>query len=92
MRMKLVCLNYGQVNSSLDDKYLVEYDPNRDGVAPDGTPMTAHIIVTDDVTQALDLPSKEMIELWQKTDEREPVRPDGRPNRPLTAYTVEFMK
>jgi hypothetical protein len=53
MRMKLICLNYGQVDSSLDGKYLVEYDPCRDGVAPDGTPMTAHVVVTDDPEQAL---------------------------------------
>jgi hypothetical protein len=33
-----------------------------------------------------------MIELWQRVDEREPIRAtDGRPNKPLTAYTVEFM-
>jgi hypothetical protein len=93
MKMKLVCLNYGQVNSSLDDKYLVEYDPCRDGIAPDGTPMTAHVVVTDDVEKALDLPAQEMIELWQRVDEREPFRAtDGRPNKPLTAFTVEFLK
>lgn len=27
--------------------------------------------------------------LWTSTSSRIPVRPDGRPNRPLTAYTIE---
>lgn len=29
-------------------------------------------------------------ETWRKTSEKYPVRPDGKPNRPLTAYTAEI--
>lgn len=29
-------------------------------------------------------------ECWTRTSTVRPLRPDGKPNRPLTAYTVEF--
>lgn len=28
---------------------------------------------------------------WSATHQRAPVRPDGRPNKPLTAYHAEFL-
>lgn len=31
------------------------------------------------------------MEAWRSVDPREPVRADGRPNRPLTAFTVEVV-
>lgn len=31
-------------------------------------------------------------EFWKTPSAEVPLRPDGRPNRPLTAYTVEFVK
>lgn len=30
----------------------------------------------------------EALEFWKTVDPRRPVRPDGQPNRPLTAFTV----
>lgn len=32
----------------------------------------------------------EAFEYWQTQSKTHPTRPDGRPNRPLTAYTVEI--
>jgi hypothetical protein len=32
----------------------------------------------------------EWLDLWQRPSTEVPLRPDGRPNRPLTAFTVEF--
>lgn len=36
---------------------------------------------------------KQAFEFWQTQSKKEPIRPDGRPNRPLTAYnvTVELL-
>ena len=31
------------------------------------------------------------MELWQSVPRNRPVRPDGRPNRPLTSFTVEIV-
>jgi len=31
------------------------------------------------------------MEFWRRTSALRPIRPDGEPNRPLTAYTVEIM-
>lgn len=42
-------------------------------------------------SEALAFPSmQEAFAFWRQQSTRRPLRPDGRPNRPLTAYTVEF--
>lgn len=33
----------------------------------------------------------EAMEAWRGVNQVEPTRPDGKPNRPLTAYTVEIV-
>lgn len=33
----------------------------------------------------------EALAYWQRTSKVRPLRPDGKPNRPLTAYTVEVV-
>ena len=35
---------------------------------------------------------KEALEFWKRTSKVQPTRPDGEPNRPLTASTVEIVK
>jgi hypothetical protein len=74
-----------------DGMWLAEYDPGRPGVAPDGRPMLAHITATDDPAKAMRLPSLAAFhELWTATSGR--TRPDGRPDRPLTAFNVEYVR
>jgi hypothetical protein len=74
-----------------DGQWLVEYDPERDGYAPDGAPMLAHIVTTPDINQArVFADHAEALELWRSTCKRHPIRFDGRSNRPLTAFTVEI--
>jgi hypothetical protein len=34
----------------------------------------------------------ELRDEWAKVDENFPVRPDGQPNRPLTAWTIEVLQ
>lgn len=76
--------------SPYDGEYVVEYDPGRNSKDPWGREMVCHLVTTPDPEKALELPSMEMFELWRLVDPRDPVRPDGKPNRPLTAFTVEM--
>ena len=73
--------------SPFDGQYVAEYDPHRDGVAPDGRPMICHLVTTPDREKALDLEAGKAFELWRKSCG---MREDGKPNRPLTAFTVEI--
>ena len=83
---------YGLANGGptpFDGQYLVEYDPTRDGVDPNGDPMSAHLVTTPDVGKALKFQTAaEAMALWRK---EHGIRPDGLPNRPLTAFTVEVL-
>lgn len=66
-------------------RYLSFYDPN---VGDHG-----RIETTDDIGSALvfdDVGAAH--ECWKQVNRNRPVRPDGKPNRPLTAYTVEFVR
>jgi hypothetical protein len=81
--------------SAFDGQYLVEYDPCRDGVEPGtGRPMACHLVTTADKDKALQLPIGDALKLWKKVDARDPhggrYEPDGKLNRPLTAFTVTF--
>jgi hypothetical protein len=72
-----------------DGQYLKEYDPGRAGVDPNGAPMIAHVVTTPHKHEAKVFAS--LVEFhaeWTRVDPHNPVRPDGRPNRPLTAFTV----
>lgn len=75
-----------------DGQYLVEYDPDRRGVAPNGAALTAHIVCSPERFDAKEFRSvvEAMIE-WKRASRAWPVREhDGQPNRPLTAFTVEI--
>lgn len=87
--MKIVGLAYGLGSTPLDGQYLKEYDPNRNGRDPSGNPMLAHVVTTPDISEAMRFDDfAELHEVWTLVDARDPVRPDGKPNRPLTAFTV----
>ena len=86
MIIKLIGLINGG-STPFDGQYLVEYDPTRQGVDPNGDPMYAHIVCTPDPAKALQLTFAEAAELWQKSAG---TRWDGKPNRPITAFSVEI--
>jgi len=74
-----------------DGQFLVEYDADREGRAPDGTVMLAHILTTPALGAAKRWPShRDALEEWRRQSTRWPRRPDGKANRPLTAFTVEI--
>lgn len=93
--MAVVIKIHGLVNGSrtaFDDQYVVEYNPNMDGIEP-GTyrAMTAHLKTTSQIDKARKF--KHLLDAMhfaRRVDPREPIQ-DGRPNRPLTAFTLEFI-
>ena len=66
--------------------YLRSYDPDAYGGR-------GHARVTPDVAAAARFP--DVVEGWKEWKREStvlPLRPDGQPNRPLTAYTVTFVE
>lgn len=83
----------GVAKTGFDDQYLAEYDPSKNGFDPlTGAPMRCHLVTTPDVTDALHMDFTTAIKLWQQVDPRCPVRADGKPNRPLTAFHIELER
>lgn len=62
----------------VDGQYLTAYDPD-----------TGDLQTTADASRALhfDHPA-DALHLWRAQSTVEPLRPDGKPNRPLTAFTI----
>jgi hypothetical protein len=71
--------------TELDGLYLREFDPEfANGVGL--------ITGTADRTEAMRFGSKSAAMLfWRQSPRCRRIRPDGRPNRPLTAFTVEIV-
>jgi hypothetical protein len=75
--------------SPFDGEFLVEFDPDRPGIAPDGRPIIFHLVTTTDRTEARVFAEwHEAHEFWRQVSREDPIRPDGEPNRPLTMFTV----
>lgn len=89
--MQIMGLVDGQ-SSPFDGQFLVEYDPDKRGVDPRGYVMLAHILVGDLRTAKRFPDPGQAMDEWKRVSKRWPVRPDGRPNRPLTAFTVSVLK
>jgi hypothetical protein len=67
----------------LEGQYLESFDVE----AHDGRGTATWTLDPGSAMQFDSLPAA--IEAWQTVSRRRPVRPDGRPNRPLTAFHVE---
>jgi hypothetical protein len=88
--MRIVGLVTGEA-TPFDDQFLKEYDPSRKGKSPDGKPMVAHMVTTPNIDEAMTFADiVEGHKVWTKVDPERPVRNDGLPNRPLTAFSVVF--
>lgn len=71
--------------SPVDGAYLVSCDVDARG----GRGM---VVGTEDPTKArrfADL--REVTDYWKRTSTVDPIRADGKPNRPFTAYTIETV-
>lgn len=86
--MKIEGMVHGQP-TPYDGQYLLDYDPGRDGADPNGLPMLAHVVTTPNPGEAKRYHDLAAVHAeWTRVDPRQPVRSDGRPNRPLTAFTI----
>ena len=86
--MQLVCLANGEA-SPHDGTYLVQYEPP--AMRVDASGYEGGILITTRVVAEAHKfsDSVELFECWRKANG---VRPyDGKPNRPLTAYTIESI-
>lgn len=84
MTLRLLGLYNGVVTPD-DGKYVVDYDPEP-RLSSRGE--WVYLITTDDPSKARQFSSAaDAMEYWRRSYG---LRPDGKPNRPLTAYTVEI--
>lgn len=83
--IEIVCLADGQ-RHPYDGSYVVTYDPS-----VGSQPGECLLDVTRDPACARAFPTAmEAVAYTRQVDQRQPVRPDGRPNRPLTAFTLSI--
>jgi hypothetical protein len=69
-----------------DGRYLLRFDVD----AHDGR---GEIETTPDIALAMRFPSpRAALEAWKTVSHVRPTRPDGKTNRPLTAFTVEVLR
>jgi hypothetical protein len=74
-------------------RYLKSYDADYlpDHPAAKASGITGRATFTDDPRDGLRFPDIEAaIECWKRQSTVRPWRPDGKANRPLTAYTITF--
>jgi hypothetical protein len=74
-------------------RYLKSYDADYvpDGPTAMASWVTGKATFTDDPRDGLRFDNMAAaFECWKRQSTVQPLRPDGRPNRPLTAYTITF--
>lgn len=73
------------VPSPYDGQYVKTYDP--EAVGGRGA-----VTTTYDKNKALQFANgADAMAFWRQQSKKYPIRPDGKPNRPLTAFTVEIV-
>lgn len=82
--IRIIGLVNGQ-RSPYDNQYVSRFD--FDGCGPGEanlktTPLPQNAMQFDSAVDAWDF--------WKTVDPRQPLRPDGQPNRPMTAFTVSI--
>lgn len=78
------------IDAPVAGQYLTHFDPNAH--APGRSYPTGEIAFSHSVGRALRFETfKEALAFWGQPSTVVPVRPDGAPNRPLTAFTVEIV-
>lgn len=81
-RIRIVSRATGE-RSEADGLWLKSYDP-------DGKLGMGEMVFTENRSDAKEYPtSREAIEEWKRISTTHPIRLDGKPNRPLTQFTIE---
>ena len=89
VRMKLMRLASG-IPHAAESSYVVSYDPNYH--LPDGEYDGGALVTTKDPAEATLFTMVEAFQLWRSAPDCRchRRRPDGEPNRPLSAFNVEL--
>lgn len=67
-----------------EDKFIASYSEWEDG--------TFHIELVEQAEDAMQFNALHIaVKFWQTQSWSKPIRPDDKPNRPMTAYTVEIL-
>jgi hypothetical protein len=75
----------------LPPRYLKDFDPNVH--APMRPFPTGHATFTEKISDAMKFDSAHaVLDFWKTQSTKVPFRPDGEPNRPLTAFTIEAVE
>jgi hypothetical protein len=77
----------GTPNPHVDGLYLKNFTPDAD---LEGRGMIETCASVEDAKSFMT--SSAALEFWRQQSRIRPLRPDGKPNRPLTAYTVEILR
>lgn len=86
--VRLVGLVSGHA-TPMDGQWLVDYDPTRPGFDPEGGRMLCHLVATANRATARRFANAaEALEFVHRADG---IRPDGKPNRPITAFTLSVQ-
>jgi hypothetical protein len=82
----VACLGLADGTSAgeLDGAWLVSYDPAGCDGCGDGT-------WSRDPAEAARFTPQEWAELWTASPENRPLRPDGKPNRPITMFSLTIV-
>jgi hypothetical protein len=86
MKIRLVSTAFGDPTEH-DGRFIksVKFDVDELG--------RALLVTTPNEDDALDFPdSIAAFEFWKTQSKTVPLRPDGKPNRPLTAWTIQLWK
>lgn len=82
--LRIIGPAFGDDPSTLDGMWLKEYDP-------DGRDGRGAVKATRNREEAMQFADAgEAMACWRRQSKVRPLRPDGKPNRPLTAFSVEI--
>jgi hypothetical protein len=84
--IKIIACADGIARPEFDGRYVKTF-------TPDGHGGCGYLVTTDKIEEAKRYTSKaDALEDWRAQSTTHPLRPDGKPNRPLTAFHCEIAE
>lgn len=92
MAVVILLVTYADGHTTpVDGQYLVDYDPTWLDIGEYGL-LIKTLKTSPDIADAKRFDDAgAAFECWRMVSPNNPMRPDGKPNRPLTAFTVELV-